>query len=213
MELSAWFGSVRARLYPRCLPRILAALALWCFWMSAPADDLKENRFDAIIHEIAISHRVDPFLIKAMIWHESRFNPLARGKAGEIGLMQIKMDVVRDWAKARGVNVPPREEIFDPYVNIEIGTWYFARAFRKWSGSTHALLLALGEYNAGPGRLRRWIRQSGGSREHAVSRSVSASYVRAIRDKYLEYTLKYAAAVAANSGQRHPSSSDSGQTF
>ena len=136
MELSAWFGSVRARLYPRCLPRILAALALWCFWVSAPADDLKENRFDAIIHEIAISHRVDPFLIKAMIWHESRFNPLARGKAGEIGLMQIKMDVVRDWAKARGVNVPPREEIFDPYVNIEIGTWYFARAFRKWSFST-----------------------------------------------------------------------------
>ena len=205
MELSAWSGSVRAYLHPRCFSRIFVALALWRFCVSASADEPRDNRFDAIIHEIAISHRVDPFLIKAMIWHESRFNPRAQGKAGEIGLMQIKMDVVRDWARARSVNVPPRENIFDPYVNIEIGTWYFARAFHKWSDSTHALLLALGEYNAGPGRLRRWIRQSGGNSKQAVSGSLSASYVRSIRDKYLEYTLEYAAALAANAGSRHPS--------
>ena len=140
---------------------------------------------------------MDPLLIKAMVWHESRFNPLAEGRAGEIGLMQIKMIVVRDWAKAKGVKVPPREEIFDPYVNLEIGTWYFARAFTKWQKSTHALLLALVEYNAGPGRVRCWISRFNGNKELAISRSASAGYVKSIRDKYLEYTIEHAGIIAS----------------
>ena len=131
-----------------------------------------------------------------------RFRPLAQGKDGEIGLMQVKMDVVRDWAKARGMKTPRRTDVFDPYVNIEIGTWYFARAFRKWSRSSHALLLALGEYNAGPGRVRRWIRQCGGDRERAISHSASSRYVRAIRDKYLAYTVQYAASIASSGTER-----------
>lgn len=197
MKLSALPGSACACLHPRAFLRTAIALVLCIFCAAASADDTGENRFDAIIHEIASHHQIDPFLIKAMIWHESRFRPLARGRDGEIGLMQIKMDVVRDWAKARGVPVPAPEQVFDPYVNIEIGTWYFARAFRKWSKSSHALLLALGEYNAGPGRLRRWIRKAGGKCEQAVARSASAAYVRSIRDRYLAYTLEYASQIAA----------------
>ena len=204
MGLSDLSGGAAARMCLRGILRITAVLALTCACASASAEEPAENRFDAIIGATAARHNVDPLLIKAMVWHESRFRPLAQGKDGEIGLMQVKMDVVRDWARARGVKTPRRADVFDPYVNIEIGTWYFARAFRKWSRSSHALLLALGEYNAGPGRVRRWIRRYGGNRELAISRSASSHYVRAIRDKYLAYTVQFAAAVAASSdaGQR-----------
>lgn len=191
-------GSASVRTYLRSFLWICIAAAL-CACASVSAGDFRESRFDAIIREVAEAYDVDPLLIKAMVWHESRFNPLAEGRAGEIGLMQIKMIVVRDWAKAKGVKVPPREEIFDPYVNLEIGTWYFARAFTKWQKSTHALLLALGEYNAGPGRVRCWISRFNGNKELAISRSASAGYVRSIRDKYLEYTIEHAGVIASAS--------------
>ncbi len=202
MGLSDLSGSAAARMRPRGILRCCAVLALLCVCASATAENPEDNRFDAIIGATAARHNVDPLLIKAMVWHESRFRPLAQGKDGEIGLMQVKMDVVRDWAKARGMKTPRRTDVFDPYVNIEIGTWYFARAFRKWSRSSHALLLALGEYNAGPGRVRRWIRQCGGDRERAISHSASSRYVRAIRDKYLAYTVQYAASIASSGTER-----------
>ena len=196
MGLSELSGSASVRTYLRSFLWICIAAAL-CACASVSAGDFKESRFVAIIREVAEAYDVDPLLIKAMVWHESRFNPLAEGRAGEIGLMQIKMIVVRDWAKVKGVKVPPREEIFDPYVNLEIGTWYFARAFTKWQKSTHALLLALGEYNAGPGRVRCWISRFNGNKELAISRSASAGYVKSIRDKYLEYTIEHAGIIAS----------------
>ena len=160
MGLSDLSGSAAARMRPRGILRCCAVLALLCVCASATAENPEDNRFDAIIGATAARHNVDPLLIKAMVWHESRFRPLAQGKDGEIGLMQVKMDVVRDWAKARG------------------------------------------EYNAGPGRVRRWIRQCGGDRERAISHSASSRYVRAIRDKYLAYTVQYAAFIASSGTER-----------
>ena len=212
MELSDLSGSAFLRLFPRLFSWIFAAVVLYAC-LPALAGDPGENRFDAIIGEVADSYHVDPLLIKAMVWHESRFKPRAEGKAGEIGLMQIKMDVVRDWAKAKGVETPSRESVFDPYMNLEIGTWYFARAFSKWHQSSHALLLALGEYNAGPGRVRSWIRKCRGNKELAISRSASADYVKSIRDKYLEYTVQYAALIVSRFNYGFPERTETSQPF
>ncbi len=197
MGLSELSGSTSMRACLRIFLRICAAAVL-CISVPASAGDSGENRFDAIIDEVAGTYNVDPLLIKALVWHESRFDPLAKGCSGEIGLMQIKMVVVQDWAEAKGVKIPSRAEVFDPYVNIEIGTWYFARALNKWRESTHALLLALGEYNAGPGRLRRWISRCNGNKELAISRSASADYVKSIRNKYLEYAIEQAGVLASS---------------
>lgn len=155
------------------------------------ADESRENCFDAVIRSAALKHGLDPLLLKALIWHESRFNPLATGKAGEIGLMQLRMIVVRDWAQSNGVPAPSEHDVYDPYLNLEIGSWYLARAMKRWQESAFSLLLALGEYNAGRTRVLGWIRKNEGDREKAITQSASAGYVRSVRGKYMEYLLAF----------------------
>lgn len=154
--------------------------------------DQTQVRFDEIIERIASKYTVDPLLVKALIWRESRFLPRSKGAAGEIGLMQIKMAVVKDWAKAKGKEIPNEEEVFDPYLNIEIGTWHLSRALKNWEGNPDCYALALCEYNAGRTRLLRWIAHYDGSCLHTVKYSASAKYVRDITDKFIEYSLDHA---------------------
>src|SRR5262245_60119303 len=48
----------------------------------------QSRKFEPQINAAAKRYNVDPFLIKAVIWRETRFHPDRRGRAGEIGLMQ-----------------------------------------------------------------------------------------------------------------------------
>src|SRR5687767_10381014 len=63
----------------------------------------RENSHDHHIRAAALRYGVDPTLIKAVIWRESRFDPKAHGKANEIGLMQIREAAAEEWAKAEGI--------------------------------------------------------------------------------------------------------------
>src|SRR5215510_4782401 len=62
-----------------------------------------EHSQDSPIGAAARRYSVEPALIKAVVWRESRFNPRARGRAEEIGLMQIREDAAREWADAERV--------------------------------------------------------------------------------------------------------------
>ncbi|OQA77029.1 MAG: Membrane-bound lytic murein transglycosylase C precursor [Lentisphaerae bacterium ADurb.Bin242] len=190
MELPAVSGSILACSILRWSVGLLMALGVLSS-LCVHAGESPEMRFDAVIHSTALKHGLDPLLVKALIWHESRFNPLATGKAGEIGLMQLRMIVVKDWAKATGAPLPSEHEVYDPYLNLEIGSWYLARAMKRWQESAFSLLLALGEYNAGRSRVLGWIRKNEGDREKAIAQSASARYVHSVRGKYLEYLLTF----------------------
>ncbi len=120
---------------------------------------LSPQRFqqhDALIREVAAKHQVDPMLVKAIVWRESRFDPLKFGGAGERGLMQITEPAAREWAKESRVENFQAEELFDPKVNVQAGTWYLARAIGRWSNQSDPVPFALAEYNAGASRAQRW---------------------------------------------------------
>ncbi len=122
-----------------------------------PAVD--ENQYDRIIYEAAARHNVPPLLVKAVIWRESKFNHLARGNVGEIGLMQIRptRGAVAEWVDGTGNPLPDQTALFIPELNIEIGTWYLARMVRKCSAYPEAKYkLALAYYNAGESTAKRW---------------------------------------------------------
>lgn len=114
------------------------------------------QQFTLMIDAAARRYDVDPALIMAVIRQESRFDPTARGAAGEVGLMQITRGAVSDWARIKKRQMPSRSAWFDPALNIEIGTWYLARAQRRWRGHKKASVLVLVQYNAGPERARKW---------------------------------------------------------
>jgi len=116
----------------------------------------KENAYDPLIANIARNDGVDPFLIRALIWRESRFNPLTHGEADEHGLMQVTPDVGEMWAKANKIEDYKSDDLYDPETNIRAGTWYLNRALKQWSNTDDPVAFALAQYNAGRKNALKW---------------------------------------------------------
>lgn len=164
---------------------VLAAAALLASLVGA-AYLRRIHRYDELIGEAARRHGVDARLVSCLIWRESRFDPSCVGSHGEIGLMQITSEAVRDWAKANGRPAPTRDRLFDPKVNIEAGTWYLARALKFWQGRDDPVPFALAEYNAGRTNAQRWATEGGDARRFlaAIGYPTTRRYVHDILERY-----------------------------
>lgn len=114
------------------------------------------HRFDDLIGTVAAEHQLDPMLVKAVVWRESRFEPRKFGSAGERGLMQVSERAAREWARETHMANFQPDDLFDPKTNLEAGTWYLRRAFEHWDHQQTPVAFALAEYNAGASRVQRW---------------------------------------------------------
>ncbi len=99
----------------------------------------------SIVRAAALEHGVEPDLINAVIWVESKFDPRARGPAGARGMMQLMPKTARGLAKRLGRTSRPQ----DPDFNIHAGTLYLARLTARLDGDEAWALVA---YNRGIGR-------------------------------------------------------------
>ena len=109
----------------------------------------REEKLLLGIHIAAACHGLDPELVRAVVWKESRFNPQSIGTKGEIGLMQITEGAVHDWARLNHQPIPNQNELFAPERNLMIGCWYLAHCRKHWDGYASQDILQLAEYNAG----------------------------------------------------------------
>jgi soluble lytic murein transglycosylase len=108
--------------------------------------------------------QVDPYLILAVIRSESGFVPDRVSSKGAIGLMQVMPDTA-EWIVAQaGFQVHHKEYLYDPVMNIWIGTWYLNYLLTRYEGDTVKVIAA---YNAGPGKVSSWLqdKQWDGTRE------------------------------------------------
>lgn len=117
----------------------------------------RHHRFDQLIVEAARQTNLDPRLITAVVWKESRFDPHALEEAGGIGLMQVTPVAGREWAEATKAEFEV-SDLFDPEVNLAAGCWYLARAIERWGEQADPLPYALAEYNAGRSNALRWAK-------------------------------------------------------
>ena len=114
------------------------------------------QQYDGLIRSVAEEHNLDPMLVKAVVWRESRFDAQKFGSAGERGLMQVSEKAAQEWARENRVENFRLEELFDPKINLEAGTWYLRRAVEHWANQPDTIPFALAEYNAGASRAQRW---------------------------------------------------------
>ena len=93
---------------------------------------------------------LDPFMILALIRQESAFNVRAHSSAGARGLMQVMPATARSIASVR------RDRLFDAATNIRVGTKYFMHRLGQYNNDVE---LTLAAYNAGAGRVDRWVKR------------------------------------------------------
>ena len=125
-------------------------------WMS-PA---RFHQYDRLIRSVAMEHHLDPMLVKAVVWRESRFDPKKRGAHGERGLMQVTELAANEWARENKIAGFTPDQLYGPKKNLEAGTWYLHRAMQHFTHQSDPIPFALAEYNAGASRAQRW---SGGN--------------------------------------------------
>ena len=114
------------------------------------------HQYDGVIRAVAKKQGLDPLLVKAIVWRESRFEPKKFGAAGERGLMQVSETAGNEWAHEYRIDNFQVEELFDPRKNLEAGSWYLQRALHHWQHEAEPIPFALAEYNAGASRAQRW---------------------------------------------------------
>ena len=121
---------------------------------SLSADSVQ--KISGIVSKTAQIYQLPEDLIYGIIWVESRFDPKAVSPVGARGLMQLMPRTARYLADC--IKWENRANAFDPDFNIAAGTYYISRLIRDFNGDE---TLALAAYNAGPGKVRRWIREEG----------------------------------------------------
>ena len=169
----------------------LAAVSVAIIINGRPGDlFVDDTRYSKEIAEAAARHGIPAQLVRAVVFQESRFDPTARGKKGEYGLMQLlPSGAVADWAKYRKQHVPSAEELLKPELNLEIGCWYLGRALRKWQGYKCSVELALAQYNAGATRAKRWKPDSKtGEVLSRVTLPGTKRYIAQITKRYRSYS-------------------------
>ena len=158
-------------------------------WLS-PA---RFQQYDQLIRAASAANHLDPMLVKAVVWRESRFDPQKLGGAGERGLMQVSELAAQEWAAERRLENFRVEELFDPKTNLEAGSWYLGRAMAHWEQMRDPVPFALAEYNAGASRAQRWAGGnwarpiSAGAFQRNIDFPGTKKYVESIMERYHFY--------------------------
>ncbi|HYT60897.1 MAG TPA: transglycosylase SLT domain-containing protein [Haliangiales bacterium] len=151
----------------------------------------RDHRFDAVILAAARRYGVESALVKAVVWRESGFNPAARGRAEEFGLMQIRPGTARDWAQAEKIKAFSPEQLLDPGTNTLAGSWYLQKLLRRYRSAHDPLPYALADYNAGRSHVLQWNKGAGATNSAAFLEQIdfpgTRGYVRSVIRRYELY--------------------------
>jgi len=109
-------------------------------------------RYQEIVRGHARNYGIDPALLAAVIYQESKFDPGARSGSGAVGLMQLRPATARGIAIRTGGSAFQVSDLTNPEINVRYGCWYLRHLYRKYGDWR----LVLAAYNAGQGNVDRW---------------------------------------------------------
>jgi soluble lytic murein transglycosylase len=191
----------RARTKRRRLGLLVLALALAAVLVAfltglGPLGDAVREitlplRHDDIIRQQAEDKELDPALIAAVIYEESRFRDQT-SHAGARGLMQITPDTADFIARHSGGIRFEQSDLATPQINIAYGSFFLRYLLDHYDGDEEAALAA---YNAGIGNVDRWVAEAGGTESFEADSDIpypeTRAYVSNVLDRRGEYREHY----------------------
>jgi soluble lytic murein transglycosylase len=115
--------------------------------------------YEHILRAHARNYDLDPALLAAVVYAESRFDPNVESEAGAIGLMQLLPETARGIALRTGGRRFVVADLRDPEINVRYGSWYLDHLRGHYDGD---MRLALAAYHAGQGNVDRWQDEGAG---------------------------------------------------
>lgn len=138
----------------------LLLLVIFLYLLFSRAGNITQRVYPLYHREIIVTearkNQLDPHLVAAVIFVESSFHEKARSAKGARGLMQI-MPETGLWAAGKlGMDNFTAEQLFEPQINIALGTWYLRDLLQQFNGN---LYLALAAYNGGRSNVEMWLQK------------------------------------------------------
>jgi soluble lytic murein transglycosylase len=128
-----------------------------------------------IIRQQAREKNLDPALIAAIIYQESKFEDRT-SPAGAKGLMQLLPDTAKFIARKSGGSAFELRDLATPQINIAYGSWYLRYLIDRYSGNE---TLAVAAYNAGEQNVDKWVAAAGGPDKFDPKRDIPFAETRA----------------------------------
>ena len=157
--------------------------------------------FEKTVQEQAQIHKIEPWIIWGVMRQESAFNIRAVSASNAYGLMQLIGPTAQEVAHDLKTNVSLPEDLFVPEKNIPFGARYLSKVKNEFNGHWP---LAVASYNAGPSRLKSWLRLRKDTEGLAQTRSTewrdeiwidelpwteTQNYVKSVMRNYILYRL------------------------
>jgi soluble lytic murein transglycosylase len=116
--------------------------------------------YAAIVRGHARNYDLDPALVAAVIYQESKFDAHAKSDSGAIGLMQLLPSTAYGIALHTGGTRFRKSDLWNPEINVRYGSFYLRRLLNKYGDER----TALAAYNAGQDNVDRWLAAGQGIR-------------------------------------------------
>jgi soluble lytic murein transglycosylase len=149
-------------------------------------------KHEDIIRQQAAEKRLDPALIAAVIYQESKFRDRT-SSAGAKGLMQLLPGTAEFIAHKSGGTRFELQDLGTPQINIAYGSWYLRYLIERYDGNE---MLAVAAYNAGEDNVDRWVSKAGGPTSFNPHTDIpfpeTKAYVAGVMSKRKAYAKHYA---------------------
>jgi soluble lytic murein transglycosylase-like protein len=135
---------------------------------------------------------LDPRLVLAIMKQESAFKPNAKSPSAARGLLQLTIDAAQKYGKRAGVNQVNDDSLYQPGINIAVGSEYLSELSRMFAGLPEAIAAS---YNGGEDNVARWLGRSNQNDAGVFAAEVgfteSKNYVFKVMSYYRAYRLLY----------------------
>lgn len=153
--------------------------------------NIQPVKYQSEIDKYADKFSLEPELLAALIYVESRFDKYSLSPKGAIGLMQLMPSTAYWIAEELEYENFKLEDLDDPQLNIKFGSWYFSYLQRKFDNN---LIKTIAAYNAGENNVRNWIDAGWeGDIDHKLPFPETDNFVRRVistKEYYQENNLK-----------------------
>ncbi|NLW41154.1 MAG: lytic transglycosylase domain-containing protein [Tissierellia bacterium] len=148
--------------------------------------------YEDLIQKYSREYGIDPYLIAAIINVESRYDKNALSSKEARGLMQIS-PITGEWAaKELSIADFDLEKLYDPDINIRIGSWYLKVLEEEFNGSLQLILAA---YNGGSGNVSNWLKNEEYSQDGLVLTKIpfkeTEEYIKKVEKNIKIYNILY----------------------